>query len=70
MKVKKRRPYWEDASGSPSRIRCCHAKDIRCVDTLADKNVCLMLEHMTEEADYIEATKYIKGVAARVGVTL
>ena len=43
---------------------------IRRVNGLADKNVCLMLEHMTEEADYVEATRYIKGVAARVGVSL
>ena len=85
---------WFDKLGS--RIRCCHAKDIRLadkltvhldecrpgtglvdyetyirrVDALADRNVCMMLEHMTEEADYIEATKFIKGVAARIGVAL
>ncbi len=43
---------------------------VRRVDALADKNVCLMLEHMTEPADYAEATRYIKGVAARIGVSL
>ena len=43
---------------------------LRRVDGLADKNICMMLEHMTEEVDYVEATKYIKGVAARLGITL
>ena len=43
---------------------------VRRVNALADKNVCLMLEHMTEEEDYIEATRFIKGVAAEAGVRL
>ena len=43
---------------------------VRRVDALTDKNVCLMLEHMTEQSDYIEATKYIKGVAANAGIRI
>ncbi|MBQ8953774.1 MAG: sugar phosphate isomerase/epimerase [Clostridia bacterium] len=43
---------------------------IRRVDALDNKNICMMLEHMTAEEDYIEATKYIKGVAERIGVAL
>ncbi len=43
---------------------------IRRTDMLENKNVCLMLEHMTEEEDYIEATRYIKGVADGIGVKL
>ena len=43
---------------------------VRRTAALEDKNICMMLEHMTEEEDYVEATKYIKGVAARVGVAL
>lgn len=35
---------------------------LECLSKLDDR-VCLMLEHMTEEIDYIEATKYIKGLA-------
>ena len=43
---------------------------LRRVNALADNNVCMMLEHMTEETDYAEATRYIKGVAAEIGVCL
>lgn len=35
-----------------------------------DHRTCMMLEHMTEEIDYIEATKYIKGLAIRLGLKL
>lgn len=42
---------------------------LTCVSKLDDR-VCMMLEHMTEEIDYIEATKYIKGVAEKIGLKL
>ena len=29
-----------------------------------------MLEHMTEEEDYIEATRYLKGLAEEMGLRL
>ncbi|MHC1694806.1 MAG: sugar phosphate isomerase/epimerase family protein [Eubacteriales bacterium] len=40
---------------------------LTCLSTLGD-NVCLMLEHMTQESDYIEASKYIKGLADKLGL--
>lgn len=42
---------------------------LTCMSKLDDK-VCLMLEHMVEEVDYIEATKYIKGLAKQLGIRL
>lgn len=33
-------------------------------------HVCLMLEHMTEEEDYILATRYVKGIAKELGIQL
>lgn len=42
---------------------------LRCMAKLDDR-VCLMLEHMTEEKDYIEATKYLKGLAGNMGIKL
>jgi sugar phosphate isomerase/epimerase len=35
-----------------------------------DDRVCVMLEHMTEEEDYILATAFIKKTAASLGITL
>lgn len=35
-----------------------------------DDRVCLMLEHMTEESDYIEATRYLKGLAREMNIKL
>ena len=35
-----------------------------------DDRTCMMLEHMTEEIDYIEATKYIKGLAKKLNIAL
>ena len=37
---------------------------------IGDDNVCLMLEHMTEESDYIEATRHLKGLAQKLGIKL
>lgn len=42
---------------------------LKCMQGLSDR-ACMMLEHMTEENDYIEATKYIKGIAQRLGIRL
>ena len=42
---------------------------LECASKL-DENICVMLEHMTEEEDYILAAKYIKGVAAELGISL
>lgn len=42
---------------------------LRCMSRL-DDNVCLMLEHMTEESDYIEATRYLKSLAKSLGIDL
>lgn len=42
---------------------------LRCLSKLDDR-VCLMLEHMTEEEDYILAARYIKGVAGKLGIKL
>lgn len=42
---------------------------LKCMTKLPDR-ACLMLEHMTEEIDYIEATKYIKGLAKKLGIQL
>lgn len=42
---------------------------LKCLSGL-DDHICLMLEHMTEESDYIEATRYLKGLAARLGLRL
>lgn len=42
---------------------------LECLSKLDDR-VCLMLEHMTEEIDYIEATKYLKGLAASMSLHL
>lgn len=35
-----------------------------------DDRTCLMLEHMTEEEDYILATKFVKEIAAELGINL
>lgn len=40
---------------------------LRCMSALPDR-ACMMLEHMTEEVDYVEATRYIKGLAAKLGL--
>ncbi|QHQ63270.1 TIM barrel protein [Anaerocolumna sedimenticola] len=42
---------------------------LKCVSKLDDR-VCLMLEHMTEEVDYMEAAKYIKNLAKRLGIKI
>lgn len=42
---------------------------LSCLSKLDDR-VCLMLEHMTEEEDYIQATKYIKGLAQKLGIKI
>ncbi|MHB8129368.1 MAG: sugar phosphate isomerase/epimerase family protein [Mobilitalea sp.] len=42
---------------------------LKCMSKLDDR-VCMMLEHMTEKIDYIEATKYIKGLAKQLGIKL
>lgn len=42
---------------------------LKCLSRLDDR-ICLMLEHMTEESDYVEATRYLKGLAARLGLRL
>ena len=40
------------------------------VNELSDKNICLMLEHMTEADDYRLATEYIKKKAEALGIKL
>ncbi len=42
---------------------------LECMSKL-DNNVCLMLEHMTEAEDYIEAARYLKGLAEEMGLKL
>lgn len=42
---------------------------LRCASHL-DERICLMLEHMTEPEDYVEATKYLKGIARELNLTL
>lgn len=42
---------------------------LQCMTQLSDR-ACLMLEHMTEETDYAEALKYIKGLAGLLGIPL
>ena len=42
---------------------------LECMSKLPERT-CLMLEHMTEKSDYIAAARYIKGVAAEIGVTI
>lgn len=42
---------------------------LKCMTTLDDR-ACLMLEHMTEEIDYIEATKHIKSIAKRLSIDI
>lgn len=42
---------------------------LTCMSKLDDR-VCLMLEHMTEESDYIEASKYLKSLAKSLGLKL
>lgn len=42
---------------------------LRCMAGLDDR-ACLMLEHMTEENDYVQALKYIKGLAGLLGIAL
>lgn len=42
---------------------------LKCMTKLPD-HACLMLEHMTEEIEYIKATEYIKGVAKKLGIQL
>lgn len=43
---------------------------LTCMAQLEDDNVCLMLEHMTEESDYIEATRHLKGLAQKLDIKL
>ena len=38
--------------------------------TRLDDRICLMLEHMTEEEDYVQATQYLKGLAEEMGIAL
>ncbi len=40
------------------------------VDALEDRNVCLMLEHMTEAEDYRLAAEFIKEKAKKLGIKL
>ena len=42
---------------------------LECMSKLDDR-VCLMLEHMTEEQDYVEATKYLKALARTMDIQL
>lgn len=42
---------------------------LTCMSKLSDRT-CMMLEHMTEEVDYVEATKYIKGLAKKLNIKL
>jgi sugar phosphate isomerase/epimerase len=42
---------------------------LTCMSKLDDR-VCMMLEHMTEESDYIEATRHIKGIAKKLGIKI
>lgn len=42
---------------------------LECMSKL-DDNVCLMLEHMTEEIDYIEATRHLKALASEMKLNL
>lgn len=42
---------------------------LNCMSKLDDR-VCLMLEHMTQEKDYIKATNYIKGLAKQLNIKL
>ena len=42
---------------------------LHCISKLDDR-VCLMLEHMTEEMDYILATKYLKELAKEMNLSL
>ena len=42
---------------------------LRCVSRLDDR-VCLMLEHMTQEEDYVLATRYLKGLVAEMSIPL
>lgn len=42
---------------------------LQCMSKLDDR-VCLMLEHMTDEKDYIEATHYIKSLASQQGISI
>lgn len=42
---------------------------LECLSKLDDR-VCLMLEHMTEEIDYVEATKHLKALASGMGLKL
>ena len=46
-----------------------YATYLSCASKLDDR-VCVMLEHMTEEEDYILATAFIKKTAASLGLTL
>lgn len=42
---------------------------LECLSRLPERT-CLMLEHMTEEQDYVEATRYLKGLAGEMGLRL
>lgn len=42
---------------------------LKCMSKL-DEKACMMLEHMTEEIDYIKAAEYIKGLAKHLDITL
>lgn len=42
---------------------------LECMSHLPERT-CLMLEHMTEAQDYVEATRYLKGLAAEMGLKL
>ena len=46
-----------------------HKGYLQCMSQLVDR-VCLMLEHMSEESDYMEATKYMKGLAKQLGIKI
>jgi len=42
---------------------------LECLSRL-DDHICLMLEHMTLESDYVEATRYLKQLAGSMGLRL
>ena len=53
----------------PGLVELDYETYLKCMAKLDDR-VCMMLEHMTEKIDYIEATKYIKGLAKQIGIKL
>lgn len=42
---------------------------LTCMSALPD-DACLMLEHMTEESDYVQAVSYLKALAGEMGIDL